>query len=191
MTYAEARGTLTDMMSSAPVDHAQARYWGRIKKRVLLVLALVIVVAAGLSAFALAGHGSGHGSPSFQRSVPTLRGAVAVGRLVAVNSRTNVAEFRISCGWLAQPGASSGSRALIPTRKLHPGLFRVFLRRATFNVETYPAGPASGIANAVTLKAWERTVRVGWTGSLYVPSGAAGPFLSNGPTTDICHGVLS
>jgi hypothetical protein len=115
----------------------------------------------------------------------------ALGALVAVNRQTDVAEFRISCGWYAKPGGPSDPRALVPSHKLQPGLFRVSLRGGTFNIEAYSVGPASGVANTVTLKAWERMARTGRTDSLYVPSGSAGPSLSDGSTTDICLGVLS
>jgi hypothetical protein len=116
--------------------------------------------------------------------LPRLRSAVALGTLVALDGQRSVAEFRISCGW----HATKGGRA---TSKLRPGLFRVPLRGFGFNVETYPAGPASGVANEVSLSTWERWAsRSGWTGQLYVYPGLTRPWLTDGPTTDICHGVL-
>jgi hypothetical protein len=126
-----------------------------------------------------------------QTTVPALHNAVALGTLVALDPKSDVAEFRIRCGWYAARGKPSDPEATMPKRKLHPGLWRVALRGFAFNIETYPNGPASGIAHAATLNTWERyTARTGWTGTLFLPGGWAKPFLSDGPTTDICHGVL-
>jgi hypothetical protein len=124
-------------------------------------------------------------------AVPALHGAVALGTLVALDPKADVAEFRLRCGWYAARGKPTDLRATIPKHKLRPGLWKVALRRFSFNTETYPNGPASGIANATTLNAWERYAsRFGWHGTLFLPSGWATPFLSDGPTTDICRGVL-
>ena len=124
-------------------------------------------------------------------SVPALRNAVALGTLVALDPKSDVAEFRIRCGWYAARGKPADPLATIPKRKLHPGLWKVALRGFAFNTETYPNGPASGIAHAASLEAWERyTTRFGWTGTVYLPFGWNKPFLSDGPTTDICRGVL-
>lgn len=124
-------------------------------------------------------------------SVPTLRNVVALGTLVALDPRSDVAEFRIRCGWYAARGKPTDSQATMPKRKLRAGLWKVALRGFSFNAETYPNGPASGIAHEATLKAWERrAARLGWVGTLFLPAGWNNPFLSDGPTTDICHGVL-
>jgi hypothetical protein len=124
-------------------------------------------------------------------SVPTLHDAVALGTLVALDLKSDVAEFRIRCGWYAARGKPAGLRATVPKRKLHSGLWKVALRGFAFNMETYPKGPASGIANPATLNIWERyAARFGWRGTLFLAAGWSKPFLSDGPTTDICHGVL-
>jgi hypothetical protein len=132
-----------------------------------------------------------HSIPS---TVPTLRGAVALGTLVALDPTADVAEFRIRCGWYARRGKPREQLATVPLRKLRPGLWRVFLHGFSFNSETYPNGPASGIANPTSLNVWERYVaRSGWRGTLFLASGWNGPFfpyLSDGPATDICRGVL-
>jgi hypothetical protein len=128
---------------------------------------------------------------SIPSTVPTLRGAVALGTLVALDSKVDVAEFRIRCGWYSRRGKASEQLASVPLHRLRPGLWKVFLRGFSFNMETYPNGPASGIANPTSLNVWERYVaRFGWSGTLFLPSGWNEPFLSNGPTTDICRGVL-
>jgi len=131
---------------------------------------------------------------SISSSVPTLRGAVALGTLVALDPKADVAEFRIRCGWYARRGKPSEQLATVALRKLQPGLWKVALRGFAFNMETYPNGPASGIANRASLSVWERYVRrFGWRGTLFLASGWSGPYfpyLSDGPTTDICRGVL-
>ena len=128
---------------------------------------------------------------SIPSTVPALGGAVALGTLVALDPKADVAEFRIRCGWYARRGKPTDPQATMPQRKLRPGLWKVALRGFAFNVETYPNGPASGIANPTPLNAWERRVaRFGWTGSLWLASGWSKPFLSDGPTTDICGGIL-
>lgn len=122
--------------------------------------------------------------------VPELRGAVAVGTLTALDPKSAVAEFRIRCGWYAARGKPADRDAWVPKRKVHPGLWKVVLRGVWFNMETYPNGPASGIANHVTLRDWERySARVGWSGSLFLAGRQWG--LSDGPRADICGGVLS
>jgi hypothetical protein len=150
-----------------------------------LIITLLLLMATGVLA--------GNGVPvrSIRSAVPALRGAVALGTLVALDPKTDVAEFRIRCGWYARRGKPNEQLATVPQRKLRPGLWKVALRGFAFNVETYPNGPASGIANPISLHAWERRVaRFGWTGSLWIASGWSSPVLSDGPTTDICRGVL-
>jgi hypothetical protein len=128
---------------------------------------------------------------SIPSTVPTLRGVVALGTLVALDPKTDVAEFRIRCGWYARRGKPTDSEATIALHKLRPGLWKVDLRRLGFNAETYPNGPASGVAHDTALNTWERySVRAGWAGTLFLPSRWSNPFLSDGPTTDICHGIL-
>jgi hypothetical protein len=124
-------------------------------------------------------------------SVPSLQNAVALGTLVALDPKSDVAEFRIRCGWYAARGKPADPRATMPKRKLHPGLWKLALRGFAFSIETYPNGPASGIAHVATLNTWERySARAGWAGTLFLPAGWNKPFLSDGPTTDICRGVL-
>lgn len=126
-----------------------------------------------------------------QSSVPALHNAVALGTLVGLDPKSEVAEFQIRCGWYAARGKPTDPQATMPKRKLHAGLWKVALRGFAFNVETYPNGPASGIAHGTTLNAWERYVtRTGWTGTLFLRLGWSKPFLSDGPTTDICRGIL-
>jgi hypothetical protein len=111
-------------------------------------------------------------------AVPTLRNAVALGTLVAIDPGAKVAEFRIKCGWYIDP-----------KRKVHLGLWKVALRDLAFESESYPNGPASGISRAESLGSWERGAeRKGWSGTLYLSPSSG--FLTNGPTTDICAGVL-
>jgi hypothetical protein len=125
------------------------------------------------------------------RNVPALDNAVAVGTLVAIDPKSEVAEFRIHCGWYAKRGKPTDPQATMPERKLRAGLWKVNLRGVSFNIESYPSGPASGIAHKATLKSWERYVsRSRWTGTLFFAGGWSKPFLSDGPTTDICGGVL-
>jgi hypothetical protein len=145
----------------------------------------VVALAAGLtSALRPAAERARFGSTSIPSNLPRLRDAVALGTLVALDRRTDVAEFRISCGW----HATQIGRA---TTKLRPGLFRVPLHSFGFNVETYPAGPESGVANAVSLSTWERwTSSSGWKGALYLYPGPTKRWITDGGTTDICRGVL-
>ncbi len=97
---------------------------------------------------------------------------------MAIDPKADVAEFRIRCGWY-----------LKPKRKVRPGLWKVGLRGLSFEWESYPAGPASGISHAETLTAWERSAELhGWSGTLFLSGRKS--FLTNGPTTDICAGTL-
>jgi len=119
----------------------------------------------------------------------TLKGAIALATLVAVDPRSKLAEFRISCGWYAAPGPASSTRAWLAKGKLRPGLWNVNLRGVSFGWETYPNGPASGIWHPVSLRTWERQAELhGWSGHLWFAT--RNGEISNGPTTDICGGVL-
>jgi hypothetical protein len=147
----------------------------------LIATALVVTaVAVGVtlpSTWRTTGAASAPGRPVL------LHDAVARGTLVAVNRRTNVAEFRIWCGWHTAHGRA--------TTKLPPGLYRVRLRGATFNVEAGVNAnvPGSGVANYESLSTWEQTEgrRPGWHAwmSLYRQS-----WFSDGPSTSICQGVF-
>ena len=107
-----------------------------------------------------------------------MSGAVALGTLVAIDPVAHVAEFRIGCGWYIRP-----------KHKTRIGLWKVVLRGLSFEFETYSGGPASGINHTESLASWERSVeRTGWSGTLYLALSHG--FLTDGPTTDICAGVL-
>ena len=153
----------------------------------------VLLAATAVDAAASEARRSGGGVPihPIEMTIPALHGAVALGTLVALDPKSHVAEFRIRCGWYAVRGKPTDPQATMPKRKLRPGLWKVALRGFAFNIETYTNLPTSGMAHAATLKAWERHVaRSGWKGSLFLAAGWNKPFLSDGPTTDICHGVL-
>lgn len=112
-------------------------------------------------------------------AIPTLRGAAALATLVAIDPRANVAEFRIGCGWYYKP-----------KHRVRRGLWKVPLRGVTFNWETYPNGPASGVAHTLSRRAWETLARLhGWSGTLWLGPGYPA-YISDGGTTDICGGVL-
>jgi hypothetical protein len=122
-----------------------------------------------------------------------LRGADAFVTLVAIDRRRGVAEFRVKCGVFT---AYANRDGIVPAQELafarvHPGLYQVPLRGGYFNLagqSATPSGLVPSSANPVTLKTWERDAPIGWKASLY--AGSAGPMLSSGPATDICHGVL-
>jgi len=111
-------------------------------------------------------------------SDPVLSNAVALATAVAIAPGGHVAEFRLRCGWY-----------LHPKRRVRPGLWRVSLNGAAFSFETYPNGTASGISHTETRRQWVRmTEGSGWSGTLHLsPTGSE---IGNGPTTDICAGVL-
>ena len=154
----------------------------------LLLAGMLVVVSADVAASSA--HVGGVPVRPISRTVPTLRGAVALGTLVALDPKSDVAEFRVRCGWYARRGKRTDPEATVPTRKLHAGLWKIALRGFGFDFETYPNGPASGINHTITLNTWERYVaRTGWTGTLFLASGWK-PFLSDAPRTDICGGVL-
>lgn len=165
------------------------------RRRAAIVGALAVAAVAAGIAVALRSRAGAEdaGSASSWSSLPILRGADAFVTLVAIDRRADVAEFRVSCGVLTKYANQAG---LVPARKLalarvQPGLYRVPLRGGTLYVSSYaetPSGLVPSHANPVTLNAWERSAPIGWAASLY--GGSAGPFLSDGPATDICHGVL-
>ena len=108
-----------------------------------------------------------------------LSNAVALGTFVSLDRRRAVATFRISCGW--------HTRGWHATTRVRPGLYTVSLRGGLFNVsDPYDA------ADEIKLSSWERRYSHSRWGpaSIRVGSERSGPYLSTGPTTDICHGVL-
>jgi hypothetical protein len=112
------------------------------------------------------------------RDVPTLRDAVALGTLVRIDRVAHVAELRVSCGW-----------HLAPRRKLRPGLWKVGLRHLDLGWETNLRHPELGSVETVSLATWEaRATSAGWSGTLRLTGRGGG--LSNGPTTDVCAGVV-
>jgi hypothetical protein len=113
-------------------------------------------------------------------AIPTLRGAVALGTLVAIGPGAREAEFRIGCGWY-----------VAPRRRVKLGLWKVSLRGVGFNLESYGKnGPGSGVAHSVGLRTWESYVlQHGWSGALWLTSDSQ-PYITNTPTTDICAGQL-
>ena len=120
----------------------------------------------------------------------TLKGAVAFATLVAVDPKSKLAEFRISCGWYALPAPASSRTAWLVKGKVRPGLWNVSLRGFSFDFETYPNGPASGINHTESLTQWQRSAEaLGWSGHVRVALRNNGE-IGDGPTTDICHGVL-
>jgi hypothetical protein len=98
--------------------------------------------------------------------VPTLRNAVALATLVRIDSNRAQAEFRVSCGW-----------HIARKEKIRAGFWVVDLRHGDFGIDT------------VSRADWEKFVEAhGWTGTLRIVVAGAG--ISNGPTTDVCHGDL-
>jgi hypothetical protein len=115
---------------------------------------------------------------SIPASVQPLMRAAALGVLVRIDPKRHEAEFRISCGW-----------HYAPKTKIRRGLWKVSLRRLRFGWETNLANPAAGHVETVSLSTWEtRATTRGWRGTLRLSDSGGG--LSNGPTTDICAGVL-
>jgi hypothetical protein len=144
-------------------------------KIVLLVVLAALFALQAATAVALTRPDVVHPIPS---SIPTLRNAVALGKLVLIDSASGVAAFRVKCGWYVKP-----------KRKVVAGLWKVTFRGVEFGWETYPNGPASGISHTVSRATWQQLAqRDGWSGTLYLAGRTR--FISNGPTTDICAGVL-
>jgi len=148
----------------------------------------VIFAAAMATAHVLVGSGLAHAEAPAPRpsvhaipaTIPTLRGAVALGTLVAIEPGAREAEFRIGCGWY-----------VAPKRRVKLGLWKVSLQGVAFNLESYGKnGPESGVAHSVGLRAWESYVlQHGWSGAIWLKSRSQ-PYITNTPTTDICAGQL-
>jgi hypothetical protein len=140
----------------------------------LLSLGLTSVIVC---ASALGANQPVRGGPIPPR-VPALQNAAALGVLVRLDAARGFAEFRISCGWYYSP-----------KKKVRAGLWKVDLRHLTFGEESNPANPGAGHVNTVSRKSWEHWSALrGWSGTLRLRE--PGGFLSNGPTTDICAGIL-
>lgn len=144
-----------------------------------IVVLAVIAIGAGP---ALGSRHFSKGIPigSIQSAVPRLRAAVALGTLQRIDTKANLAQFRIRCGW-----------HLKPRRRVRSGAWKVDLRNIRFGWETNPTDPAAPSAGveSIGLGTWvARSRSRGWTGTLRLS--ARGGVLTNGPTTNVCGGVL-
>ena len=134
---------------------------------------MLLLITAG----AVAVYRDDGGTPTRVRTTtPILRNAFALAELARLDPRSDVAEFRISCGWY-----------YAPRRKLRAGLWKVRLEGLTFGWETNQANPGAGHVESISLTTWKRRAINGWSGTLRLRRGTG--TLSNGPTTDICAGV--
>jgi hypothetical protein len=145
----------------------------------------VALLAALTFAPAAVGDTSAHPTPRvgpIASTVPTLVRAGARGTLLAIDLKSGIAEFRISCG------------RFIPSKaRIRPGLWKVNLRGATFGWAVGQNGQGGGHVEDLNLRQWERTVRrLGWSGTLYVRTANAphSVWLTNGGATDVCAGVF-
>jgi hypothetical protein len=133
-----------------------------------LVVVTATALAAGTAAYVIA-------LPS---GIRVLRNAAALGTLVRIDPESGFAEFRVSCGWY-----------YTPRKKVRPGVWRVDLRHLDFGSASNLANLAQSHVQSVPLKKWQEDAKQrGWSGTLRLSDGGGG--LSNGPTTDICAGVL-
>jgi len=174
---------------------AEANRRTRRRRAVLAAVLAVAVLATGAMVMLRSPAGvKDAGSALGWSTLPTLHGAAAFVTLVAVDRTTDMAEFRVRCGVFVR--FASPSTGTIPPRKLaraevRPGLYRASLRGGSFWVSVYadtPTGALPSSGNQVTLAAWERDAPIG--SGWQFRTGAAGPYVGNGPTTDMCHGVL-
>jgi len=115
-------------------------------------------------------------------TLPNLRRAGAVGTLVALDPRSALTEFAVSCG------------RYVPSKSpVRPGRFRVDLRGATFGEAVNYNGRGSGHVVSISLTRWVALVtRGGWRGTLYLrtPNAPRAVFLTNGGATAVCAGVF-
>ena len=143
------------------------------KPTFLITLAVLAVTTAAVGAST-----PRPGIHTLPADLPTLRNAAARGMLIAIDPRARLGEFRIKCGWY-----------LHPKRRTRSGLWKVPLTGLTFEWESYPNGPASGISHTESFASWrQRAEQHGWSGTLFLSKNNG--FLTDGPTTDICAGVL-
>ena len=142
---------------------------------------LAVVTALAVLLTTVAAHGATPPRPAIHAlpaNLPTLRNAVALGTLIALDPHAHAAEFRVTCGWFFHP-----------KHRARPGLWKVDLGGLAFEWESYPDGPASEINHTESFASWRRRAeQSGWSGTLYLSR--SNGFLTDGPTTDICAGVL-
>lgn len=144
---------------------------------------VAVGAAVLLSSAPIASHAPRHpiAIGPIPREVSELRGAAARAALIRINPNGTEAEFRVTCGWF-----------LSPKKRIRKSLWRVSLPGSIFEWETNPANPAAPQAAVIQIprKVWVGRVKFGgWRGTLLL----RGRFrqFSNGPSTDICGGVLS
>jgi len=111
-------------------------------------------------------------------SFPTLRDDAAVGQVAAIDRAGHYATFFVSCA------RTAADRKLPEDR-----LWKVDLEHVSFEMETDLLDPAQGAVWTVSRSDWVRYARTyGWSGFLILNSTPL--FITNGPGTDVCGGVL-
>ena len=113
---------------------------------------------------------------STEAKLPSLPDVNAYGYLVAVDARTDMAEFFLSCG-------------LSHSQEMKSSTWLVDLRGVTFGWESAPRDMAKGQVSSVSLKQWINLARhQGWTG--YLDLAEPTKWLTNGPGPTPCGAAL-
>lgn len=157
----------------------------------LTAAVMLICLAATTAAADTRAHARPTPVRAIASSLPTLRNAVVLATLVAIDPKSDLAEFRTRCGWYIK--LVGKEQYVRPRSKVRLKEWKLSLRGLSFDFETYPNGPISGINHPESLKQWERhAVAFGWSGSvhLFPLRGWGRGSVGDGPTTDVCAGVL-
>ncbi len=100
-----------------------------------------------------------------------------MGSLIALDPRSKIGEFRITCGWDS-----------LTRRKIRPGVWRMDLRGTSLELTSEPNNLAGGYVQTVSYAKWKAyVVEFGWTGIIERNRQS---FLTDGPGTDVCNGVM-
>jgi hypothetical protein len=146
--------------------------------RSLLGLAAVCLTTFVVGASALSAAQQSVTVGPIPARIPVLTNAAVLASVVRLEPTLHEAEVRVSCGW-----------HYAPRTRVRRKLWKVSLRDLALEWESNPANPSEGHVVAVSLARWERRVEGrGWNGTLRLRR--SGGSLSDGPTTDICAGVL-
>lgn len=114
---------------------------------------------------------------------PLLKNAIAIGSVINIENGGKFAQVRVLCGRTSTNDGRTWSKPIIAK-----SLWRIDLTKLTFGWETDSADLAAGQVVAVDAARWIGNVRqYGWSGFLYLNDSPG--WLTNGPGTDVCHGV--